>query len=124
MSERTLDQADLLQLVIGALELCETGVLIHNEHTILYANARLAKQIETPADLTRSGGSVIRLIDFCASRGDYGVGVSGAEIIARSLATTREGGIFETERRTPSGRWCGRALRVCPTGAPSPPTAT
>jgi signal transduction histidine kinase len=106
----------LLKLVGGALELCETGVLIHDEGKILYANARLASQIEVPAALTAPGESIVELIDFCARRGDYGAGVSGAEILERSLRTTRGGRVFETERTTPSGRVVRARIAGLPDG--------
>lgn len=117
MVRDALDQAQLLQLVSGALELCETGVLIHDEEKILYANARLAKQIEVPLNLTGAGEPIVDLIDFCARRGDYGVGVTGAAIIERSLRTTRDGRVYETERVTPSGRVIKARIAGLPDGA-------
>ena len=116
MSKGGLGQEDLLQLVISALEMCETGVLIHDEHTILYANAKLAEQIEVPTAYTRIGAPIVEFLDYCAERGDFGPGVRGADIIARSLDTTRSGGVFETERTTPSGRSIRARIAGLPDG--------
>ncbi|MBL8550201.1 MAG: PAS-domain containing protein [Hyphomonadaceae bacterium] len=111
-----LGHAELLDLVVKSVEQCETGVLIHGDPAIIYASAKVADLIEVPRDLTRPGVPMERLLDYCARRGDYGPGVAGAEIIARSWATIRSGKVLETERTTPSGRIVRARIAGLPDG--------
>ncbi len=95
---------------IHALDVAQSGFLIHGYEDIVYADAGLANQLEVPGELVAVGQPISRMLEFCAARGDFGPDADADRMLAASRELAARNESYETERKLPSGRFISASI--------------
>ena len=80
------------------------GLLIAEDDTVMFANAKLAGFLEVPPELLQPGRPLEDMVRFSAERGDYGREKSVDDIVADLFVAIRGGKAYDVDRVLPSGR--------------------
>lgn len=94
----------LISLVLEMLDASDTGILIHDCDKILYSNRLAAEIIDIPERTVSSGQPIIGLLSYCADRGDFGEGRTGAQVLQEAKEKYKNGSVYVIDRNIPGGK--------------------